>query len=102
MVLISFSSNAQNNYQIKRATTFSEYTAKQLDLSQEDQKFLYDTFIAKFIAQREKTHGKDLSDNEKKEVYKASGIELVKTLNQRFDEEKTKSIMKAFKEIRNK
>ena len=39
---------------------------------------------------------------EKKEVYKASGIELVKTLNQRFDEEKTKSIMKAFKEIRNK
>jgi hypothetical protein len=43
-----------------------------------------------------------LSDEEKKQVYKASRKELVKTLNGRFDSEKTKAILAAVKEIRNK
>ena len=43
-----------------------------------------------------------MSDEEKKQVYKASGKELVKTLNGRFDSEKTKAIMSAIKELRNK
>ena len=47
-------------------------------------------------------HGVDLSDEEKKQVYKASRKELVKTLNGRFDSEKTKAILAAVKEIRNK
>ena len=64
--------------------------------------FLYDTFIAKFVKQQEKIKGKDLSDEEKKQVYKASRKELVKTLNGRFDSEKTKAILAAVKEIRNK
>jgi len=100
--LISFNSNAQNNYQIKRATSFSEYATTQLKLTKEDQKFLYDTFIAKFVKQQEKIKGNDLSDEEKKQVYKASRKELVKTLNGRFDSEKTKAILAAVKEIRNK
>jgi|TARA_Y100000385_G_C12849319_1_gene532331 hypothetical protein len=100
--LISFNSNAQNNYQIKRATSFSEHVTNQLKLTKEDQKFLYDTFINKFIKQQEKIKGKDLSDEEKKQVYKASRKELVKILNTRFDSEKTKAIMSAIKEIRNK
>ena len=102
LLLCSFNSFAQNNYQTKRATSFSEYAAKQVELSQEDQKFLYDTFIAKFVKQQEKIKGNDLSDEEKKQVYKASRKELVKTLNGRFDSEKTKAIMAAVKEIRNK
>ena len=100
--LISFNSNAQNNYQIKRATSFSEHATTQLKLNKEDQKFLYDTYIDKFIKQQEKIKGKDLSDEEKKQVYKASRKELVKTLNGRFDSEKTKAIMSAIKELRNK
>jgi hypothetical protein len=100
--LISFNSNAQNNYQIKRATSFSEHATTQLKLTKEDQKFLYDTFIAKFVKQQEKIKGNDLSDEEKKQVYKASRKELVKTLNGRFDSEKTKAILAAVKEIRNK
>tara|TARA_Y100000385_G_scaffold220181_1_gene229743 strand:- start:40 stop:378 length:339 start_codon:yes stop_codon:yes gene_type:complete len=102
MLLISFNSNAQNNYQIKRATSFSEYATNQLKLTKEDQKFLYDTFIAKFVKQQEKIKGNDLSDEEKKQVYKASRKELIKTLNGRFDSEKTKAIMSAIKEFRNK
>jgi len=102
LLLCSFNSFAQNNYQTKRATSFSEYAAKQVELSQEDQKFLYDTFIAKFVKQQEKIKGNDLSDEEKKQVYKASRKELVKTLNGRFDSEKTKAILAAVKEIRNK
>ena len=102
MLLISFNSNAQDNYQIKRATSFSEHATTQLKLTKEDQKFLYDTYIDKFINQKEKIKGKDLSDEEKKQVYKASRKELVKTLNTRFDAEKTKAIMNAIKELRKK
>ena len=102
LLLISFNSNAQNKYQIKRATSFSEYATTQLKLSKDDKKFLYDTYLAKFVAQREKTHGKDLSDEEKKQVYKASRKELVKTLNGRFNAEKTKAIMAAVKDFRDK
>jgi len=100
--LISFNSNAQDNYQIKRATSFSEHATTQLKLTKEDQKFLYDTYIDKFINQKEKIKGKDLSDEEKKQIYKASRKELVKTLNTRFDAEKTKAIMSAIKELRKK
>ena len=102
LLLCSFNSFAQNNYQTKRATSFSEHVTNQLKLTKEDQKFLYDTFINKFIKQQEKIKGKDLSDEEKKQVYKASRKELVKTLNGRFDSEKTKAIMSAIKELRNK
>ncbi|MAJ05271.1 MAG: hypothetical protein CL827_00215 [Crocinitomicaceae bacterium] len=102
IILISFSSKAQNNYQIKRATTFSEYATNQLELTKADKKFLYDTYLAKFVAQREKIHGKDLSDEEKKQVYKASKNELIKTLNTRFSNEKSRAIMAAVKEIRDK
>lgn len=102
MLLISFSSNAQDNYQIKRATSFSEHATTQLKLNKEDQKFLYDTYIDKFINQKEKIKGKDLSDEEKKQIYKASRKELVKTLNGRFNAEKTKAIMAAVKDFRDK
>ena len=74
ILLISFNSNAQNNYQIKRATSFSEYATTQLKLSNE----------------------------EKKQIYKASRNELVKTLNTRFNTEKTKAIMASVKELRDK
>ena len=73
-----------------------------MKLNKEDQKFLYDTYIDKFINQKEKIKGKDLSDEEKKQIYKASRNELVKTLNTRFNTEKTKAIMAAVKEIRDK
>ena len=102
MLLISFSSNAQNSYQIKRATSFSEYATTQLKLTKDDKKFLYDTFLDKFVAQREKIHGKELSDEENKQVYKTSRNELIKTLNTRFNAEKTKAIMAAVREIREK
>ena len=74
LILFSFNSNAQNNYQIKKATTFSEHAATQLELSDEDQKFIYDTYIAKFMNDRENIFGKDLSNEEKRAVYKASPL----------------------------
>ena len=78
ILLISFSAKAQNNYQIKRATKFSEYATTQLELSKDDKKFLYDTYLAKFVAQREKIHGKNLSDDEKNKFIKHQKINLLK------------------------
>ena len=101
-LLISFTSKAQNNYQIEKATRFSEYAANQLKLSEDDKIFLYDTYLAKFVAQRGKIYGKNLSDDEKKQVYKASHNELVKNLNTRFNTEKTREIIRVVREIRDK
>ena len=102
LILFSFNSNAQNNYQIKKATSFSEHAAAQLDLSDEDQKFIYDTYIAKFMNDREDIFGKDLSKDEKKAIYKASSKKLRQSMKVRFDQPTTTAIMKAVLELQKK
>ena len=102
LLLFSFNSNAQNNYQIKKATTFSEHAATQLELSDEDQKFIYDTYIAKFMDDRENIFGKGLSNDEKKAIYKASSKKLRQSMKVRFDQSTTAAIMKAVLELQKK
>ena len=99
LLLFSFNSNAQNNYQIKKATSFSEHATTQLDLSDEDQKFIYDTYIAKFMNDRENIFGKDLSKEERQAVYKASSKKLRQSMKVRFDQPTTAAIMKAVLEL---
>ena len=99
LLLFSFNSNAQNNYQIKKAASFSEHAATQLDLSDEDQKFIYDTYIAKFMNDRENIFGKDLSKEERQAVYKASSKKLRQSMKVRFDQPTTAAIMKAVLEL---
>ena len=65
LFLFSFISNAQTAYQTKQATSFSEHASTQLDLSEEDQKFIYDTYIAKFMNNRANIFGKNLSNEER-------------------------------------
>ena len=102
LLLFSFNSNAQNNYQIKKATTFSEHAVTQLELSDEDQKFIYDTYIAKFMDDRENIFGKDLSNDGKKAIYKASSKKLRQSMKVRFDQPTTAAIMNAVLEIQKK
>ena len=99
LLLFSFNSNAQNNYQIKKATSFSEHATTQLDLSDEDQKFIYDTYIAKFMNDRENIFGKDLSKEERQAVYKASSKKLRQSMKVRFDQPTTAAIMEAVLEL---
>ena len=99
LLLFSFNSNAQNNYQIKKATSFSEHATTQLDLSDEDQKFIYDTYIAKFMNDRENIFGKDLYKEERQAVYKASSKKLRQSMKVRFDQPTTAAIMKAVLEL---
>jgi hypothetical protein len=102
LVLFTFISNAQNSYQINKASSFSQHAANQLDLSEEDQKFLYDTYIAKFMNDRENIFGKDLSAEEKKSIYRASSQKLRQSIRLRFDQPTTSAIMKAVLELQKK
>ena len=102
LLLFSFNSNAQNNYQIKKATSFSEHSATQLDLSDDDKKFIYDTFIVKFMNDRENIFGKDLSNEEKRAVYKASSKKIRQSMRVRFDQPSTAAIMKSISELQKK
>ena len=81
---------------------FSEHAATQLELTNEDQKFIYDTFIAKFMNDRENIFGKDLSNEERKAVYKASSKKLRQSMKVRFDQPTTAAIMKAVLELQKK
>ena len=102
LFLFSFYSKAQNSYQIKKATYFSEHAASQLNLSEEDQLFLYDTYIAKFMDDRENIFGKNLSAEEKKSIYRASSKKLRQSIRVRFDQPTTSAIMKAVLELQKK
>jgi hypothetical protein len=99
LLLFSLNSNSQNKYQIKKATMFSEHAATQLELSDEDQKFIYETYIAKFMNDRENIFGKDLSKEERQAVYKASSKKLRQSMKVRFDQPTTAAIMKAVLEL---
>lgn len=102
LFLFSFISNAQTAYQTKQATSFSEHASKQLDLSEEDQKFIYDTYIAKFMNNRANIFEKNLSNEEKKAIYKASSKKLRQSMRVRFDQPTTAAIIKSVLEIQKK
>jgi hypothetical protein len=102
VLLFSFNSNAQTGYQIKKAISFSEHAVAQLDLSEEDQKFLYDTYIAKFMNVRENIFKKDLSNEEKKAIYNSSSKKLRQSMRVRFDQATTAAIIKSVLEFQKK
>ena len=102
LLLFSFNSSAQNGYQIKKATFFSEHAATQLELSDEDQKFIYDAYIAKFMNDREKIFEKGLSNEERKAIYKASSKQIRKSMRVRFDQPTTAAIMNFVLELQKK
>ena len=102
LFIFSFNSKAQTTYQTKQATSFSEHASKQLDLSEEDQKFIYDTYIAKFMNNRANIFGKNLSNEEKKAIYKASRKKLRQSMRVRFDQATSAAILKSVVEFQKK
>ena len=102
LFIFSFNSKAQTTYQTKQATSFSEHASTQLDLSEEDQKFIYDTYIAKFMNNRANIFGKNLSNEEKKAIYKASRKKLRQSMRVRFDQATSAAILKSVVEFQKK
>ena len=60
---------------IKKATAASEYIATELNFDENQKKDIFTILSEKYDSNRKKIRGKDLSDEEKRKIYKASFIE---------------------------
>ena len=66
---------------IKKATAASEYIATELNFDENQKKDIFTILSEKYDSNRKKIRGKDLSDEEKRKIYKASFIETKNNRN---------------------
>jgi len=80
---ITFAQKIPTNI-IKKATAASEYIATELNFDENQKKDIFTILSEKYDSNRKKIRGKDLSDEEKRKIYKASFIETKNNLSEKF------------------
>lgn len=68
----------------KKATAASEYIASELNFDENQKQDIFTILSEKYDSNRKKIRGKDLSSEEKREIYKASFIETKNNLLEKF------------------
>lgn len=68
----------------KKATAASEYIATELNFDENQKQDIFTILSEKYNSNRKKIRGKDLSSEEKREIYKASFIETKNNLLEKF------------------
>lgn len=94
--LLTFSYvNAQKNrYAVKKASNAVALISSEMELSDEQTQFLEKTLYTKYAENGLKIKGKDLSQEEKKEIYKKAFVSTRKVLREQFSEEEVKFIIR--------
>ena len=69
---------------LKKATAASEYIASELNFDENQKKNIFTILSEKYHSNRKKIRGKDLSSEEKREIYKASFNETKNNLSKKF------------------
>ena len=80
---ITFAQKIPTNI-IKKATAASEYIATELNFDENQKKDIFTILSEKYDSNRKKIRGKDLSSEEKREIYKTSFIETKNNLSEKF------------------
>tara|TARA_B110001450_G_scaffold59582_1_gene56325 strand:+ start:5318 stop:5665 length:348 start_codon:yes stop_codon:yes gene_type:complete len=84
----------KNNYIEKRAKTISEHIITEMNLTKDQATFIKDTLYKKYSSNASKIKGKNLSKEEKKEIYRASFIATRKKLSEQFSKKEITQISK--------
>tara|TARA_B100000497_G_C7443256_1_gene275553 strand:+ start:41 stop:346 length:306 start_codon:yes stop_codon:yes gene_type:complete len=93
--MFAFIAEAQENkFASKRAVTAVEYISSNMDLSEANIEFLKETLYNKYVSNSKKIRGKNLSQDEKKQVYRTAFIETRKKLMTIFSKEQVGKITK--------
>ncbi len=95
---LSISAQQKNVYAEKVAKGASEHCAEEMSLNASKQEFLYAELYAKITATQKQMKGKDLSQDEKKAIYKKSNKEYVAVLSAEFSKDEIKQITKLTQE----
>lgn len=85
----------QNKNQIKRANDVTSLIAKELNLSEDDQKKVNEIYLAQIVANVEQIKGKDLTNKQKQAIYKKGNANRLSVLTEVFGQEKAMAISKA-------
>jgi len=94
-----FKANAQKqSYQEKKATTNAQYIADKMDLNDSQQTKLYSILLGKYQETSKQIKGNDLSNEEKKIIYKKSYKDTNDKLSALFSKEEIKTVNVLLKE----
>lgn len=106
ILFLSFSLNsfAQKipKHVVKRAHSASEHISNVLNFNETQQNHLHEILIKKYDSNRKSIHGKNLSQDQKREIYRASFIETKKDLSEKFSPNEVNMINKHHREWQKK
>ena len=94
LLTFSYVNSQENKSAAKRASNAVTTILSEIELSDEKAKFLEQTLYAKYANNALKIKGKDLSQDEKKNVYKNAFKATRKVLRKQFSEAEVKSIIR--------
>ena len=94
----SFTQAQQNKFAADRAENAVSLIKANMDISDSDIVFLKETLYNKYASNASKIRGKNLSDDEKKQVYRSAFTETRKKLMKVFTNDEVKKIIKLEKE----
>ena len=99
LLIFAFIAQAQEDkFASKRAASAIEYISSNMDLSEDNLEFLKETLYDKYVSNVSLIRGKDLSLEEKKQVYRAAFVENRKKLMTVFTREQVSEINKLERE----
>lgn len=97
--IISFFAEAQENkFAAKRTANAIEYISSKMDLSESNIEFLKETLYNKYSTNASKIRGKDLTQEEKKSIYRAAYKETRQKLMSIFSNDQVNMITKLERE----
>ena len=97
--IISFFAEAQENkFAAKRTANAIEYISSKMDLSESNIEFLKETLYNKYSTNASKIRGKDLTQEEKKSIYRAAYKETRQKLMSVFSNDQVNMITKLERE----
>ena len=97
--IISFFAEAQENkFAAKRTANAIEYISSKMDLSESNIEFLKETLYNKYSTNASKIRGKDLTQEEKKSIYRAAYKETRQKLMSVFSNDQVNMISRLERE----
>ena len=95
---VTFTQAQENKYAANRADNAVSLIAENMQISDSDIAFLRETLYNKYASNVSKIRGKNLTEDEKKQVYRSAFTETRKKLMNVFTNEEVKKIIKFEKE----
>ncbi len=95
---VTFTQAQENKFAAKRADNAVSLITKNMQISDSDITFLRETLDNKYASNASKIRGKNLTEDEKKQVYRSAFMETRKKLMNVFTNDEVKKIIKLEKE----